>query len=158
MASPTPAPSATPGKPDAIYNSSLDIGGGRRLRALCYGHGTPTILLEGGGLTPSYSDWDPAFVEALARTTTVCQYSRAGGSGSTAVAWPRTMDEIISDAFALLDNLAANSGVEPPYVFVGWSFGGYVALGEALKRSDQTAAVAILDTDFPRDFLKACAE
>jgi len=41
-------------------------------------------------------------------------------------------------------------------VFVGWSFGGTVALAEALAHPDTTAGLVILDTDWAMDFMPTC--
>jgi len=155
----TEAPSGTPVPtvPPTRFDGTATLADGRELKARCLGEGTPTILLEVGG-SGDMSDWQPQFVDQLASATTTCLYSRAGGSGSTPrTDGPPTMADVTSDAFELLDIVRAKAGVEGPYVFVGWSLGGSVALGEALTRPDQTVAVAILDTDFPVDFLPFCA-
>ena len=39
---------------------------------------------------------------------------------------------------------------------MGWSFGGAVALADALAHPDQTKGLVILDTDFIVDFVKTC--
>ena len=148
----TPVPTVPPTR----FNGTVTLADGRLLKARCVGEGTPTILLEVGGSGDS-GDWQPQFVNELAATTTTCLYSRAGGSGSTPLGHPPSMAEVTSDAFELLDLARAKAGVEGPYLFVGWSLGGSVALGVALTRPDQTVGVAILDTDFPVDFLPFCA-
>jgi pimeloyl-ACP methyl ester carboxylesterase len=152
------APSATPAPtpPPTRFSGEVKLADGRTLKARCLGEGTPTILLEVGG-SGDMSEWQPQFVQLLAATTTTCLYSRAGGAGSAPLGHPPTMVEVTSDAFELLDLMRAQAGVEGPYVFAGWSLGGSVALGEALTRPDQTVGVAILDTDFPLDFLPFCA-
>lgn len=155
---PTEAPTGTPipTVPPTRFDGNVTLADGRSLKARCLGEGTPTILLEVGGSGDS-GDWQTQFVIQLAATTTTCLYSRAGGSGSSPLEHPPTMAEVTSDAFGLLDFVKAKAGVEGPYLFVGWSLGGSVALGEALTRPDQTVGVAILDTDFPLDFLPFCA-
>ena len=108
----------------------------------------------------SMSGWATRFVMSLAATNTVCLYSRAGGEGSTPPDGLLTYDMIIGDAFTLLDWLGEEHGVMGPYVFVGWSFGGHVALAEALERPDETAGIVILDNDPPAtsDFMTICTE
>ena len=69
---------------------------------------------------------------------------------------PVTRDQIVGDAYTMLDALRTDHGVEGPYVFVGWSFGGTVALAEALEHPETTAGLVILDTSFPSDFVAAC--
>ena len=71
-----------------------------------------------------------------------------------------TYDIVVGDAFTLLDWLRDEYRVSGPYVFVGWSFGGHVALAEALARPDETAGIVILDNDPPAtaDFMTICTE
>lgn len=158
-ASATPLVTAAPTTvlPVTRLDETLTLADGRSLKARCIGEGTPTILLEVGGGN-SMGEWQPQFVAQLGGATTTCLYSRAGGSGSSPrTDGPPTMADVTSDAFALLEFAREQAGVEGPFVFVGWSLGGSVALGEALTRPDETVGVAILDTDFPVDFLPFCA-
>ena len=133
----------------------MDAGGGRKLKVRCFGAGVPTVLLEVGG-SGDLNDWPMTFVDLLAAETTTCLYSRAGGRGSTPVEGWQTRDQIVGDAYSLLGQLHTDHGVQGPYVLVGWSFGGSVALAEALEHPETTAGLAILDTNFPSDFIPAC--
>lgn len=156
-----PSVAATPASTPVVVPTRLDetltLADGREIKARCVGQGRPTILLETGG-SGDMSEWPPQFENMLGEQTTTCLYSRAGGSGSSEPSHrPASMADVTGDAFELLELAKAKAGVEGPYIFVGWSLGGSVALGEALARPDQTVAVAILDTDFPRDSLKVCA-
>jgi pimeloyl-ACP methyl ester carboxylesterase len=152
-------PSATPG-PTAVVTTRLDetltLADGRKIKARCVGEGSPTILLEVGG-SNDMSDWAPQFYNELGATTTTCLYSRAGGPGSDPPANPPvSMEAVTSDAFEVLELAEEKAGVEGPYVFVGWSLGGSVALANGLTRPDQTVGLAIVDTDFPIDFFAVC--
>ena len=158
QASAAPKPSTTPGPGDVVYSGRIDVGGGRKLEVRCAGVGSPTILLEGGGITPSMDEYPSAFVFDLSKTTTTCQYSRAGGGTSTAPAGTRTMAGLVDDVYAMLAALDQTAGVKGPYLFAGWSYGGTVALANALADPARTAGLVILDTGFPIDFLKLCAE
>ena len=82
LPSPSAPPSRSPGPGDVVYKGRIDVGEGRRLDVRCVGVGTPTVLLEGGGLDPSLDEFPDAFVKDLASTTTTCHYSRAGGGAS----------------------------------------------------------------------------
>jgi len=149
-------PSTTPGPGDVVYSGRIDIGGGRKLEVRCAGVGSPTILLEGGGITPSMDEYPSSFVFDLAKTTTTCQYSRAGGGMSSAPTGPRTMAGLVGDVDAMLAALKDQADVQGPYLFVGWSFGGTVALAEALAHPDHTVGLVILDTDFVAEFMGNC--
>src|SRR5262245_50983092 len=148
---PTPAATA-----DVIFSGRIQVDSDREVKVRCVGHGTPTVLLEGGGISPSLWDFPVEWVDGIGQETTVCHYSRAGGDGSTPAYGPRTMASVVSDAYRLLDTLREQAAVEPPYLFVGWSFGGSVALAEALERPADAAGLVILDTDFPADFMFEC--
>ena len=155
----TPRPTPTPER-GLVFAGAVPVAPDRELAAQCWGSGTPTILLEGGGTRSNISGWGIPFVMNLAAANTVCLYSRAGGEGSTPPDGLLTYEMIISDAFTLLDWLRDEHGVSPPYVFVGWSFGGHVALAEALDRPGETAGIVILDNDPPAsaDFMTVCTE
>ena len=146
---------ATQPTPRSVFDGQIDVGGGRHLRAVCVGSGSPTVLLESGGGS-DLNQWPSSFVTTLAAKTTTCRYSRAGARGSTALSGLMTRAQVASDAYTMLDALHADHGVNGPYVFVGQSFGGSVALIEALEHPDRTAGMVILDTDFPADFVTNC--
>ena len=152
------AASASSDHPPTVFSGTVDVADGRKLAARCIGSGTPTVVLEAGG-SSNMGDWPIAFLETLGSETTTCIYSRAGGPGSTRIVGSLvTRDQILDDAFTLLDTLESEHGVQGPYVWVGWSFGGSVALMEAASASpEDTAGLVILDTDFPTDFLAVCA-
>jgi pimeloyl-ACP methyl ester carboxylesterase len=160
--SPAPTVIATPGAvvTPAIVPIRLDeilkLADGRTIKARCLGEGTPTILLEVGG-SGDMGEWQPQFVQSLGAGTTTCLYSRAGGRGSSEPKErPVSMDDVTGDAYEVLALAKEKAGVKGPYVFVGWSLGGSVALANALARPDQTVGIAILDTDFPADGLALC--
>jgi pimeloyl-ACP methyl ester carboxylesterase len=153
----TPRPTQAAG-PERIFTGIVPVGSGRVLEAECWGSGSPTIVLEAGATRSNLDDWDYGFLMRLAEANTVCRYSRAGGGGSTPPEDLLTYELVIGDAFTLLDWLREEHEVNPPYVFVGWSFGGAVALAEALERPEETAGIVILDTDplSTVDFMTQC--
>ena len=155
-AAPTGTPASTPSVVATRLDEVLTLADGRTIRARCVGEGSPTILLEVGG-SGNMADWTAQFVNDLGAATTTCLYSRAGGDGSSAPAkTPVSMAAVTSDAYEVLALAKAKADIEGPYVFVGWALGGPVALANALAHPDETVGLAILDTDFPADFLKSC--
>ena len=156
---PAPSPVATLGatpKPTPRFRGTITLADGRKLAARCAGTGTPTVFMEGGGITPSVGDWPASLTNDLAAVTTVCWYSRGGAEGSSMVPHPRAWADVLGDADQLLAALHEQAAVDGPYIFLGWSMGGSIALGEAMEDPSRVAALVILDTDFPVDFLAAC--
>jgi len=157
-----PATMAAPSKtatlatfPTVRFDGHIAVSGGRSLAVRCLGTGSPTILLEGGGTRAWMGQWGTAFPTSLARLATVCTYSHAG-HGSSPASEPITWAGVLGDADAVLAGVRAKAGINGPYLFVGWSFGGEVALGEAVEDLSRTAGLVILDTDFPVDFIPTC--
>ena len=119
LASAAPAPAA-PNPAYAVYahpQRLVDVGG-RRLNLYCLGRGTPTVILD-GGLGDDLSGWRTVH-GALARTTRVCAYDRAGFGFSDPGPPPRTAAALAADLGALL----RAARLRPPYVLVGGSLAG----------------------------------
>jgi pimeloyl-ACP methyl ester carboxylesterase len=142
--SPSPAAaSASPRKSSLPHSAeAIDIGGGRKLYVECTGEGSPTVVFESGD-TDDGGAWVKV-VPGLVRETRVCTYDRAGTGRSDPAAGCRRMDDIRGDFEALLEAAA----IEPPYVLVGTSGGGYLVVGYALAHPDDVAGMVIVDT-FP---------
>jgi len=96
--------------------TSIDIGG-RSLNISCTGVGNPPVILESAG-GPGYF-WTHIQPE-IAKFTTACWYDRAGEGWSDPGPFPRTSAAIAADLHELLHRVR----LRPPYVLVGWSFGG----------------------------------
>ena len=117
----------------------VDIGT-HRLHLDCAGDGPPTIVLNAGGGTWSAS-WN-AVRELLSDDIRVCTYDRAGMGWSDRGPNPRNA-EVISDELA---RLLEGAGEPPPYVMVGVSFGGTIALAFVEKNLDQVAGLVAVET------------
>ena len=96
---------------------SFDIGG-RSLNLYCSGEGNPAVIFDTPGNEPGYY-WSEIQPE-IAKFTRACWFDRAGIGWSDPGPYPRTSAEIAKDLHELLHR----SGVPPPYVLVGASFGG----------------------------------
>ena len=76
-ASPTAAAVVDPAEQPSIDDAFTVAAGGRQLRLVCWGTGTPTVLLETGGA--NIEEWTGSgIVHELAPRTRVCTYDRAG--------------------------------------------------------------------------------
>jgi pimeloyl-ACP methyl ester carboxylesterase len=116
----------------------IDVGG-HRLYIECTGTGSPVVVLQ-SGLGESSSYWG-RIAPAVAASTTVCAYDRAGHGRSDAAAAPQDGIALATD----LDTLLERSGVPGPYVLVGHSSGGPYVRVFADRYPDQVAGMVLLD-------------
>lgn len=98
---------------------SVDIGG-RTLNISCAGEGSPTVIFVSGRTAPGYV-WTPT-QRGVSAFTRSCWYDRADLGWSDSGPDPAWGDAAARD----LHRLVQNAGLEPPFVLVGHSFGGYV--------------------------------
>jgi pimeloyl-ACP methyl ester carboxylesterase len=125
----------------------IDVGG-RRLYIECTGTGSPVVVLQ-SGLGESSSYWG-RIAPAVAASTTVCAYDRAGHGRSDAAAEPQDGTALAADLHTLLDR----AGVPGPYVLVGHSSGGPYVRAFAARYPDQIAGMVLLDAQ-PADAFAA---
>lgn len=125
----------------------IDVGN-YRLHLFCSGEGKPTVLLEADINEFSLNWFD--IQTRLAKTTKVCSYDRAGLGWSDASSLPRTMHNIVKE----LNILLTNARLQPPYIFVGHSYGGYIAMHYAQAYPSQLAAMVLIDSAHPRQFAR----
>jgi pimeloyl-ACP methyl ester carboxylesterase len=125
----------------------VDVGG-FRLHVHCAGQGSPSIILDAalGGSSVSWSLVQPE----LAKLAHVCSYDRAGFGWSDAGPLPRTAGRIADELRTLLDR----AGVLPPFLPVGHSFGGLVALIFAHRFRSETAGLVLVDPAHAEDWVK----
>ena len=95
----------------------VDVGD-HRLHIDCTGTGSPTVVLEPGlGEASTEMGW---IAPAVARTTRVCVYDRAGRGWSQAADGPHDGVQVATDLHTLLER----AGERGPYVLAGHSAGG----------------------------------
>jgi pimeloyl-ACP methyl ester carboxylesterase len=117
----------------------IDVGG-HRLHLHCTGTGSPTVVLEpGAGEMSSNMGW---IAPAVARTTRVCAYDRAGRGWSEPADTPQDGTQIATDLRTLLQR----GGVPGPYVLAGHSFGGLYVLTYAARYPDEVAGMVLVDS------------
>jgi pimeloyl-ACP methyl ester carboxylesterase len=135
-ASPRLTPTADPNSIARL----VDIGGGRELYLSCQGTGTPTILLESGDES-DISQWSMV-APALVKETRTCAYERAGVGRSVKATGCRQLGDLLDDLEALLE--AAD--IDPPYLLVGTSGGGYLMAGLAARHRADVAGLVLVET------------
>lgn len=146
----TAAPGASVASPAAVRPTGevdrlVAIPGGR-MHLRCTGHGDATVVLIAGwdGGDGTWEGIEPA----LAARSRVCSSARFGTGTSDPATEPRTFTDASSDLRVLLD-MAGEPG---PYVLLGHSFGGAVAVAFAATDPSGVEALLLLDaspTDWP---------
>jgi pimeloyl-ACP methyl ester carboxylesterase len=120
----------------------VDVGG-RKMHIHCTGAGSPTVILE-SGLGDSYVSWRQVQPE-IAKFAHVCSYDRAGLGYSDPVSEPRTSKVIAQE----LQQLLRAAGVNPPYILVGHSMGGYDVRFYAKLYPTEVAGMVLVDASHP---------
>lgn len=121
------------------------------LHLLCVGQGAPTVMLE-AGLGGNFLDW--TFVQpALAENHRVCSYDRAGAGFSRRTQRPRTAAIIAEE----LHELARVAEIPRPFVLLGHSFGGLLAMTYARRYPADVAGLVLLDSMHPDQFERFAA-
>jgi len=129
----------------AMPGTSYDIGG-RTLHVHCTGTGSPTVVLE-SGLGEMSANW-ARIAPAVAGTTRVCAYDRAGQGWSDDAGAAQDGRAVAHDLHALL----AAAGEAGPIVLVGHSTGGVYAMTYAARYPEEVAGLVLLDASTPYQF------
>jgi len=149
------------------FARQFDMGAGRKLFLECRGAapaGYPTVVLISGyyGSSDAWTEIElsplavgPAVLPGLARENRVCAYDRPGTlramadapltDRSTPVAQPRTVRDLVSELHGLL----SAAQVPTPYVLVGHSLGGLIALLYARTYSSDVRGIVFVDALSP---------
>ena len=128
--------------PTGRFSGWFDIGG-RRLFLRCVGHGSPTVVFEGGLTT----DWYRRSQNQVAPFTRVCSWDHPNGprSRSDPAPTPRTARDFVADLHALL----RVARVPGPYVLAGHSNGGLYSQLYASTHPRQVAGLVLIDAVHP---------
>jgi pimeloyl-ACP methyl ester carboxylesterase len=142
---PAPSTSAAPIAEARDWVRDIDIGG-RTLSLACVGPtdtGRPTVIFE-SGLGDDRRTWGDVMT-ALMETDRGCSYDRAGLGLSEPATKPRTTSDQVAD----LDALIAAAGLEPPFVLVGHSSGGWNVMVYGDRHPDDVSGVVMVDVRPP---------
>jgi hypothetical protein len=141
-------PPMPPPQPPALPGQKIDVGG-YRLYVDCRGSGSPTVIAEtgqGGAASAPIID-TTAFRTALAGMTRLCVYDRAGLGASDPR--PRGPDPTGARFADELHALLAGAKVPGPYVVLGPSFGGLVAMSHVLRYPSDDVGLVLVDSVNP---------
>jgi pimeloyl-ACP methyl ester carboxylesterase len=130
-----------PPMPGQLY----DVGD-HRLHLSCTGSGGPTVVLL-GGMGETSAAWG-LVQPAVAGTTRVCAYDRAGQAWSDSAPGPKDGVQVAADLHTLL----SRAGEPGPYVLAGHSVGGTYAMVYAAEYPDDVAGLVLLDSASPEQF------
>lgn len=138
---------ASSSSPSTSPSSSLTFDkvgvGGYRLAYECLGEGTPTILAEAGYNTGGTTTF-AGVLQDLAATTRVCTYDRAGTGNSDAR--PKTSGLTSEDQADELQTMLTGAGIQPPYVLLAHSYGGFIARMFAADHRDEVAGMVLIES------------
>jgi pimeloyl-ACP methyl ester carboxylesterase len=146
----TTSPVASAAATSAAAAQSAAAPAARRLAMRCRGRAGPTVVLV-SGLGASRHTFD-ALVTGLARRHRVCSYDRAGLGDSPPLRrrdpdpWPGNAADALAAALSVRDE-------PPPYVVLGWSYGGLVAQALAERHGDLVAGVVLVDSSAAEQFV-----
>ena len=143
----TPPPPTTQAAAAGELDAAFDVGG-HKLHLRCAGTsspGSPTIVYL-HGLGGDGSDVESISTQ-LASQARVCTYDRLNVGRSDRVAGRHTGADSVRDLHALLEA----AGVPEPYLLVGFSFGGLLAIMYAGTYPDQVMGLVSLDGSLPTD-------
>ena len=116
------------------------------LHVVCSGSGRPQVVLE-AGLGGNFLDWS-LVQPLLARRHRVCSYDRAGAGFSERTERPRSLANMTEE----LHLLAAAAGFDHPFLLVGHSFGGLLAMDYARRYPADILGLVLVDSMHPDQF------
>ena len=115
------------------------------------GEGEPVVVLDSAlaGTSLSWTEVQPG----VAAFTRVASYDRGGFGWSDPAPEPRRVDYLVAELRRGLKALA----LEPPYVLVGHSYGGFVAKYFASRHPEEVAGVVLVDVPHLRKWVTPSA-
>ena len=142
----SPAQSTTAAAFTPVIDEKLRVGSQQQELAIrCWGSGAPAVILDAGsgeGGTDAYGSYEDEILKPLAERSTVCVYDRAGTGGTAELPERRRTIKHQADE---LDALLTAAKVPTPRVFVGSSWGGFVAVQTARDHRAGVGGIVLLD-------------
>lgn len=121
----------------------VDVGG-HELNLLCRGSGSPTIVFE-NGLGANLGTWFQTDVANGFSSVRTCAYDRVNAGTSDRDPGRHSGEDSVRDLHTLLQVAA----VPAPYLLVGHSFGGLLAVMYAGTHPAEVAGLVLLDPSLP---------
>jgi pimeloyl-ACP methyl ester carboxylesterase len=88
--------------------------------------------------------------QAVAKTTRICAYDRAGMGWSESGPEPKDAEQFSIELHALLDG----ADIGGPYVLVGHSYGGLYARMYAARYPDEVTGMVLVDSSHPEQYAR----
>jgi len=123
----------------AANGRHIEIGNHRRLYVRQSGTGSPAVIFE-AGIAASSLNWFH-IQEQVSRFAAAVSYDRCGLGWSGPCRTLRTPRNVALELHEMLER----SGIKPPYLLVGHSFGGLVMRRFALLFPDEVASLILID-------------
>ena len=115
----------------------------RTINLVCFGHGSPTVILS-AGLDGWSLSWG-AVQRPIAKRTRVCAWDPAGFGFSSPSPYPQDIIHITRD----LERALKKAGISGPYVMVGHSLGGLETLRFTDLHRQSVVGMVLVDPDIP---------
>ena len=104
------------------------------------GSATPVLLVAGGAGQGTEGAWGPALEHRLTEERPVLTYDRSGSGRSDG-----PQHGTVAGMAEELEQVRSAMEVQEPAILVGWSLGGHVAQGYALRYPDKVAGLVFVD-------------
>ncbi len=121
---------------------------GHRMNIYCTGEGSPTVILEAGGVANSL--WWYRVQAQLAQHNRVCAYDRAGQGWSEPASGSRDALTLVRELHSLL----GQAGISTPFIMAGHSFGAILTRIYAHQYPEQVSGIVLVDSGLliPKQF------
>jgi len=116
----------------------VDVGG-YSLHIYCRGEGNSTVVVDAGN--GDFSTGWQGIQREVSKSARVCTYDRAGYGWSDPSPNSRTATQMANELHLLL----INAEIDPPYILVGHSLGGFTMRMFASQYPDEVAGMVLVD-------------